>query len=92
LVAGQLIALTLFSLPPFVFQEDDVSFEEELVRSPFALRTWLDYIASKKGAPPRARYQLYERALQKLPGSYKIWRAYLAERVAQARLCSSSDI
>ena len=66
-------------------QEDDVLFEEELVRSPYALRTWLDYVASKKSAPAKTRFQLYERALKNLPGSYKLWRAYIAERVDHVR-------
>ena len=65
-----------------VIREDDVTFEEELVRNPFALRTWLDYIMSKKSAPAKTRFQLYERALKNLPGSYKLWRAYITERVA----------
>lgn len=74
-----------------LLKEDDVAYEEELVRSPYALRTWLDYIASKKGSPAKARYQLFERALKNLPGSYKIWRAYLSERVAQTTSGNTFD-
>lgn len=69
-----------------VIRDDEVAFEEELVRSPYALRTWLDYVASKKGAPAKARFQLYERALKNLPGSYKLWRAYIAERTSHVSL------
>jgi pre-mRNA-splicing factor SYF1 len=39
----------------------------------------------KTGESPLLRNQIYERALKELPGSYKIWHAYLTERVIQVR-------
>ncbi|CAK0844096.1 unnamed protein product [Prorocentrum cordatum] len=39
-------------------------------------------------APPRVRCLIYERAVKELPGSYKIWYAYLKERMnAVSDLC-----
>ena len=35
--------------------DGDASFEEELARNPYAIKVWLQYIASKKAARPRVR-------------------------------------
>ncbi|KDD72518.1 hypothetical protein H632_c3240p0, partial [Helicosporidium sp. ATCC 50920] len=43
---------------------------------------WLRYLDARKSAPSEKRFILYERALRALPGSYKLWRAYLLEREA----------
>ena len=68
----------------FVPGAGDLAFEEELLREPYALGGWLRYLAHSAEAGPRRRQVLYERALRALPGSYKLWRAYLAERRAAA--------
>ena len=52
--------------------EDDLLFEEELLRNPYSLRMWIRYLDARKSANPRKRYLLYERALNALPGSYKV--------------------
>lgn len=52
--------------------EEDLIYEEELLRNPYNLKMWLRYINARKDAPPRKRYVLYERALQALPGSFKV--------------------
>ena len=52
--------------------DDDLLYEEELLRNPYALRMWIRYIEARKSANPRKRYLLYERALNALPGSYKV--------------------
>eukprot|EP00898_Chlorokybus_atmophyticus_P007007 jgi/Chlat1/7307/Chrsp58S06932 len=68
--------------------EADLAYEEELLRNPFALKTWWRYLHARKDAPPRKRQLIYERALKALPGSYKLWYAYLKERRAAVRgLC-----
>lgn len=51
---------------------DDLLYEEELLRNPYALRMWLRYLDARKGANPRKRYLLFERAVNALPGSYKV--------------------
>lgn len=54
--------------------DDDLLYEEELLRNPYALRMWIRYLDARKSASPRKRYLLYERALNALPGSYKVRR------------------
>eukprot|EP00955_Chlamydomonas_euryale_P041596 352041-Chlamydomonas_euryale.AAC.3 len=53
--------------------DEDLLYEEELLRNPYNLKMWLRYIAARIDAPTRRRYLLYERALRALPGSYKVW-------------------
>ena len=52
--------------------EDDLLYEEELLRNPYSLKMWSRYLDARKGASPKKRYLLYERALNALPGSYKV--------------------
>lgn len=52
--------------------EGDLLYEEELLRNPTALRLWIKYIEARHEAPAKKRFLLYERAIQKLPGSYKV--------------------
>ena len=63
----------------------DLEFEEELLRNPFSIPTWWKYLESKQSSGPKVRNILYERALQKLPGSYKLWNNYTRERREQVR-------
>lgn len=78
---------------PHCFQnDDDLAFEEELSRNPYDVRTWFSYMEAKRvacqsGAPGSARAHniVCERALKHLPGSYKLWHAYLKARVAQVQ-------
>ncbi|KAJ9518397.1 hypothetical protein QJQ45_018420 [Haematococcus lacustris] len=65
--------------------DEDLLYEEELLRNPYALKMWCRYISARMGAPPKRRYLLYERALRSLPGSYKLWAAYLKERRTAVR-------
>ncbi len=55
--------------------EEDLLYEEELLRNPYNLKMWLRYLDARKNAPSRKRHVLYERALQALPGSYKVRRS-----------------
>lgn len=54
-------------------------------RNPFALRLWWRYLEARKGAAAKRRWIIYERALKALPGSYKLWHAYLKERLATVK-------
>ncbi|PFH32436.1 XPA binding protein 2 family protein [Besnoitia besnoiti] len=65
-----------------VTKETDIVYEQELQRDVFQVKVWVSYLNSKKDSPPYTRFILYERALRGLPGSYKLWFAYLKERVA----------
>jgi pre-mRNA-splicing factor SYF1 len=53
-------------------QEEDLLYEEELLRNPYTLKLWWRYVEARKGADSRRRYLLYERAVKCLPGSYKV--------------------
>ena len=74
-----------------VVEDEDLAYEEEVARNPYSVRAWVRYIAFKQTSnlAPRARAfavdLLYERALRVLPGSYKLWHAYLARRTARVR-------
>uniref|UniRef100_A0A0K2TS77 Uncharacterized protein n=2 Tax=Lepeophtheirus salmonis TaxID=72036 RepID=A0A0K2TS77_LEPSM len=61
-----------------VLEEEDLPFEEDILRNPSSIRPWLRYIEHKKST---SRVNLiFERALKELPGSYKLWYAYLTLR------------
>eukprot|EP00983_Pelagomonas_calceolata_P115097 1160158-Pelagomonas_calceolata.AAC.1 len=65
--------------------QEDLLYEEELLRNPYSLKMWVRYIQARQDAPAKRRYLLYERALKSLPGSYKLWYAYLRERRTATR-------
>ena len=71
--------------PSLLPTDDDLLYEEELLRTPYNLTLWVRYLDARKDAPSKKRHLLYERALRALPGSYKLWHAYLRERLEPAR-------
>ncbi|ESO01455.1 hypothetical protein HELRODRAFT_100710 [Helobdella robusta] len=68
-----------------IFEEEDIPYEEEILRNPYSVKCWLRYIEHKKSAPNDVINMLYERALKELPGSYKIWHSYLKLRLVQIK-------
>ena len=72
-------------------EEGDIAYEEEAARSPFELGSWWLYIQAKRKAPAKDRNILHERALKQLPGSYKLWASYLADRRDQVAGRSIED-
>ncbi|KAF8380771.1 hypothetical protein HHK36_028265 [Tetracentron sinense] len=65
--------------------QDDLLYEEEILRNPFSLKLWWRYLIARNESPFKKRAVLYERALKALPGSYKLWYAYLRERLEIVR-------
>ena len=63
----------------------EVLFEEELVRNPYHLKTWIRYLTYKSNADPKSRFKIYKRAVNYLPRSYKLWWAYLNERLQRVQ-------
>lgn len=61
--------------------QDDLLYEEEILRNPFSLKLWWRYLIARRESPFKKRFIIYERALRALPGSYKLWHAYLVERL-----------
>ncbi|KAK9820644.1 hypothetical protein WJX81_004366 [Elliptochloris bilobata] len=76
---------TVQQLEDLLPSDEDLLYEEELLRNPYSLRMWWRYLEARRDAPPKRRYLLFERALKSLPGSYKLWHAYLKERQAAVR-------
>lgn len=66
----------------YEIEEDDIPFEEEILRHSYNVPSWTRYVDHKlaKNAPFAAIFVIYERALRILPGSYKLWSAYLKLR------------
>jgi len=70
-------------MPEIIFEEEDLPYEEEILRNPYSVKCWLRYIDFKKSSPVKALNLIYERALKELPGSYKLWYNYLRLRRKQ---------
>lgn len=73
------------------FNEEDLPYEEEILRNPFSVKHWLRYIEHKKAASKNEINLIYERALKELPGSFKLWYNYLKLRRNQIRGCCILD-
>ncbi|KAH7837308.1 hypothetical protein Vadar_012345 [Vaccinium darrowii] len=69
----------------FYPSQDDLLYEEELLRNPFSLKLWWRYLVARTDSPHTKRFTIYERALKSLPGSYKLWYAFLRERLELVR-------
>ena len=65
--------------------DDDLLYEEELLRNPYSLKMWWRYLEARRDAPAQKRYILYERALKALPVSYKVCHC-------SSSLCSGSPL
>jgi pre-mRNA-splicing factor SYF1 len=65
-----------------LFEEEDLPYEEDCIRNPFSLKSWLRYIDYKSKANTSwvLVYLIYERALKQLPTSYRLWFNYLRVR------------
>ncbi|KAJ2891690.1 pre-mRNA-splicing factor syf1, partial [Coemansia aciculifera] len=67
--------------------DDDLRFEEEVLREPYKLKGWQRYIEHKQGGgggnsqSQRSLTVVFERAVKRLPGSYKLWKQYLEHRL-----------
>lgn len=51
------------------------------MRNPQPLKCWIRYLEFKKNFPLEEQFYLYERCVQDLPKSYKIWKKYLDLRL-----------
>ena len=68
-----------------VAEDTDLLYEEDILRNAYSLKYWWRYMDAKQRASPKQRNMIAERALKYLPGSYKIWHAYLKDRKRQVR-------
>ncbi|XP_055320314.1 pre-mRNA-splicing factor syf1 homolog [Sitodiplosis mosellana] len=67
------------------FPQEDIAYEEEILRNAYSVKHWLRYIEHKKNSPNFGVNIVFERALKELPGSYKLWYNYLRTRRKQVR-------
>uniref|UniRef100_A0A914D5Y1 BUB1 N-terminal domain-containing protein n=1 Tax=Acrobeloides nanus TaxID=290746 RepID=A0A914D5Y1_9BILA len=65
-----------------VFEDEDLAYEEDIIRNEYSLRSWQRYIDHKikSKAPTRQIRIVYERALKLFNRSYKLWYNYLRFR------------
>lgn len=71
--------------------EEDLPYEEEILRNAYSVKHWIRYIEHKKNGSKYVINTVYERALKELPGSYKLWYNYLKLRRKQVRGKCVSD-
>lgn len=57
--------------------DEDLLYEEELLRNPYNIKMWCRYLQARADAPAKRRFLLYERAIRALPGSYKVLRTLI---------------
>ncbi|KAI8534826.1 hypothetical protein RHMOL_Rhmol10G0126900 [Rhododendron molle] len=69
----------------FYPSQEDLPYEEELLRNPSSPKLWWRYLVARTNSPRAKRFTIYERALKALPGSYKLWHAFLRERLELVR-------
>ncbi|XP_058802784.1 pre-mRNA-splicing factor syf1 homolog [Phymastichus coffea] len=69
----------------YIFNEEDLPYEEEILRNPYSVKHWQRYIDHLKNTNSPNLNVVYERALKELPGSYKLWYQYLKHRVNQVK-------
>lgn len=74
-----------------MFNEEDLLYEEELLRNPHSIKHWQRYVDHLKSSKSPSLNVVYERAIKQLPGSYKLWNNYLKHRVAQLKGHSITD-
>ena len=59
----------------------DYVHEEEIIRNPHNVKTWLRYAEHKQDATFQELNLVYERALKQLPGKHNKFRFYFCELV-----------
>ncbi|KAJ3368512.1 pre-mRNA-splicing factor syf1 [Allomyces arbusculus] len=66
---------------------EDLSYETDLVQHPYSVRGWLKYLLHLDPLTTRPAHiaATWERAVRTLPGSYKLWKQYLAWCAARVR-------
>ena len=65
-----------------VLNEEDLAYEEEILRNPHSIKPWIRYIEHKADAPKNMLNLVFERALKELPGSYKLCKIIADQKFA----------
>jgi len=74
-----------------LLDDGEANYEEDLLRNPYIVKLWIRYLEYEIDKDIKKRATIYERALSFLPGSYKLWHAYLAELRQETRGKSPKD-
>ena len=70
--ASQTAAAGAIDYSDLMPKEEDLLYEEELLRTPHVTKLWCRYLDARKDATVKRRYLIFERAVKALPGSYKV--------------------
>lgn len=70
--------------------DDDVPFEQEILKHPGDIGPWLRYVEFKTDRSILEQVFVYERGCRAFGRSYKLWKAYLDLRVAHLKGINSS--
>ncbi|KAI5212238.1 pre-mRNA-splicing factor syf1, partial [Aureobasidium subglaciale] len=70
----------------YLVTDNDVIYEQDILRNPANIRAWLDYASFKRQTGSLLEHAfVLERACNSLPRSYKLWKMYLELRVNHLR-------
>ncbi|KAI4720761.1 pre-mRNA-splicing factor syf1 [Aureobasidium sp. EXF-10727] len=70
----------------YLVTDNDVIYEQDILRNPANIRAWLDYASFKRQTSSLLDHAfVLERACNALPRSYKLWKLYLDLRVSHLR-------
>lgn len=75
-------------LTKILVDRQNLQYEDEVVRNPYHLKSWLKYLEHKSTSKVTEIYILFERALKFLPRCYKLWHAYLSLRSTRLEFVS----
>lgn len=70
----------------YLISQDDVIYEQDILRDPGSIKPWLTYVDYKhQHGTLLERAFVLERACTQLPRSYKLWKLYLELRIKHLR-------
>lgn len=70
--------------------EEDIPYEQEILKHPGAIEPWLRYVEFQADRPILQQVFVFERACRLFGRSYKLWKAYLDLRVNHLKGFNSS--
>lgn len=76
-MSGDADASMVTKLDLYLISSSDIAYEQDILRNPYTLSSWLRYIEHKADAAIHERVFVLERACNDLKRSYKLWKMYL---------------
>ncbi|ODV84700.1 hypothetical protein CANARDRAFT_28855 [[Candida] arabinofermentans NRRL YB-2248] len=65
--------------------DDDLVYEQAILKNPDELDPWLNYVKYKEGSSIESQFAVLNRAVNHLSRSYKLWMIYLRLRVSTVK-------